>query len=452
VSGGLFGRHRKLLFRSYLFLAAGLLLVAALLDFGFGYLQSSLDPGDELWLESSAALIELQLQNVPPDELEGAAAGLSQTLGFPVKLLGRDEIAVESGSVNGFKRLVDEDDNQFFLLDLPSIERVVYVGPVVPERESFLPRLLPPVFYLSILVIVGVWLRPLLKDLNLITASAQRFAADYREPLSTAEQAGQLTELASHLDDMSERVSGLIQNQKELIAALSHEMRTPLARIRFALAVIANESNGTSGENARLTEQLNGLANDVQEIDQLIATMLSYARLDHPDLQMNWQSVPIRSWIDEIREKVHDPAGRLSVQIDDDIDTAPMDPRLMSLGVSNLLNNASRYASREVICKIAADHGEFRIEVHDDGEGIPSEERASVFKAFKRLDDSRNRDTGGYGLGLAIVARIAALHGGSVDVSGSEKLGGACFVLRWRDLSPPDQSAEIIVNPLGPKA
>ena len=101
--------------------------------------------------------------------------------------------------------------------------------------------MLPPLFYLSIFIVVGLWLRPLLSDLNLITGAAQRFAADYREPLSTASGTSQLTSLASNLDEMSSRLSGLIRSQKELIAALSHEIRTPLARIRFALAVMGNK-------------------------------------------------------------------------------------------------------------------------------------------------------------------------------------------------------------------
>ena len=72
------------------------------------------------------------------------------------------------------------------------------------------------------------------------------------------------------------------------------------------------------------------------------------------------------------------------------------------------------------------------LSVEDDGKGIPESDRETVFKAFTRIDDSRNRETGGYGLGLAIVARIATLHGGAATVDESEELGGARFSLRWR--------------------
>jgi two-component system sensor histidine kinase RstB len=74
---------------------------------------------------------------------------------------------------------------------------------------------------------------------------------------------------------------------------------------------------------------------------------------------------------------------------------------------------------------------QYQIDVEDDGRGIPDSERESIFKAFARIDDSRNRETGGYGLGLAIVARIAALHGGNVIAGRSDSLGGAIFTLSW---------------------
>ncbi len=104
----------------------------------------------------------------------------------------------------------------------------------------------------------------------------------------------------------------------------------------------------------------------------------------------------------------------------------------MSLAVSNLLVNACHYANEKVRCTVRHNDGQYRIEIEDDGKGIPDSERESIFKAFMRIDDSRNRDTGGYGLGLAIVSRIAALHSGSVFATASEELGGAMFTLSWR--------------------
>ena len=116
-------------------------------------------------------------------------------------------------------------------------------------------------------------------------------------------------------------------------------------------------------------------------------------------------------------------------------DTMRMDPRLMELALSNLLVNATKYANSSVRCSSARENGDYLLTVEDDGRGVPQHERDTVFKAFTRLDDSRNRETGGYGLGLAIVARVAELHGGTASVDASPDLGGARFTLRWPESS-----------------
>lgn len=419
------GRHRQFLFRTYLFLVVGLFVTATLLDMSFEYLETTLSPKEDQWLAASFHLIERELAVVPEDQRKAVSERLSEDIGFGIQVLQTDDIVSTADSPASMATLVDAAGNTSYLRNAPSLNGLIRLGPIAQQRESLLLNMLPPLFYLSIFVIVGLWLRPLLKDLNLITGAAQRFAADYREPLSTAEDATQLTSLAKNLDEMSSRLSALIRSQKELIAALSHEMRTPLARIRFALAVLGN----TRGKD--MQEQLDELSDDVQEIDQLIATMLSYARLDHPDLRMTWQDVPLDPWLTQSLEKCRQPGKVISVEKGEASDELCMDPRLMGLALSNLLVNARHYAKENVRCTVRCNAGQYQIIVEDDGKGIPDSEREAIFKAFTRIDDSRNRETGGYGLGLAIVSRIAALHGGNVSAGQSDELGGAMFTLSW---------------------
>lgn len=419
----LFGGHRRLLFRSYLVLVAGLLAVAVVLQLGFDQLQSTSAPERDTWLEATLAIVEAELAAASPAERPDVARRLSATTGLTIQLLQKDEVA--SSSDVSLDTLVDDDGNSWHLYASEALDELIYIGPVAEPRENRLLRFVPVLFYLSIFVVVGLWLRPLLTDINHIAGAAQRFAADYREPLSTAGKTTQLTGLAQNLDDMSARLSGLIENQKDMIAALSHEMRTPLARIRFALAVMEDKATED------LSKRLGALNADVQEIDELIAAMLNYARLDHPDLNMHWQDVPLEPWLEQTVAKFRQSPIEIELAREDGLDTATMDPRLMALALSNLLGNASRYASGRVRVSLGRAGDGFSLGVDDDGSGVPDAERDAVFKAFTRVDDSRNRETGGYGLGLAVVARIAALHGGSVRVERSADLGGASFILRW---------------------
>ncbi len=420
----LFRGRNRLLFRSYLLLVGGLLIVAIVLDLGFSRLQSNEQPDTDRWLESTFRMIEFELQNTPREERAATTQAISEQLGIDVQLLEQDEVHINDMADQPV-RLVDTEGNTSYLHNATSIDAIIRLGPIAEPEDGLLLKLLPPLFYLSIFVLVGLWLRPLLKDINIIQTGAQRFAADYREPLATADKTTELKPLAKNLDEMAKRLSGVLRSQKELIAALSHEMRTPLARLRFALAV-----SGDKADKA-LKEKLAAMNDDVQEIDDLIAAMLNYARLDHPDIEMHWQNVPTSAWLGQIIEKNTTETIQLEGNTENAPETINMDPRLMELALSNLLFNATKYARKNVKSSLKQHGNSFELTVEDDGQGIPEEARENIFKAFTRIDDSRNRETGGYGLGLAIVARVAELHGGSASVSESTELNGARFSVRW---------------------
>jgi signal transduction histidine kinase len=416
--------ERGLFIRSYVVLAGGLLIVAMLLDLGFGALQARQERAADPWLVSTLRLMETSLVAVPADSRQDRAIELGRQLGMELDLL-------EAGDISGARpgdlpsELVDESGRVYYLWRSPALGGAIRLGPFEPHSESALVRLLPVLFYASILLIVGLWLRPLLGDLRVLTEASQKFASDYREPLDTAHRTTQVRSLARNLDDMSARVSQLIQSQKEMTAALSHEMRTPLARVRFAVAVLEGQVD------ERLHLQLRAVSNDVQQIDELISDMLDYARLDHPGLRMDWQSVDVAPWLSQVLASCPPHQRNVTTSRRDDLRSLWMEPRLMDLALSNLLANALRYARRNVHVEVARENGLCRLVVEDDGEGIPEAHRASVFHAFTRLDTSRNRETGGFGLGLAIVARIAALHRGRATAGVSASLGGARLALEW---------------------
>jgi two-component system sensor kinase ParS len=416
-------RHRGLFIRSYVALAGGLLIAAIVLDLGFEALQSRQERAADPWLVSTFQLMESQLAAAPPAGRDARAAELADKLGLDIHLL-------EAGEVSGAApaavphELESDDGRIYYLWNSAALDGSIRVGPFDPPRESWGVRLLPVLFYGSILLIVGLWLRPLLRDLRVLTSASQTFATDYREPLDTASQTTQLRSLATNLDDMSAKVSQLIQTQKEMTAALSHEIRTPLARVRFAAAVLEGQVD------EHLRDQLRAVNTDVQQIDDLISDMLDYARLDHPGMRMDCRDVPLEPWLRQVLASCPPHQRTLEVR-HDGLDSAWMEPRLMELAVNNLLANAVRYARQKVQLSVVRDHDVFRVVVEDDGEGIPESDRASIFRAFTRLDTSRNRQTGGFGLGLAIVARIASLHRGRAMAGSSADLGGAKLAVEW---------------------
>lgn len=417
-------QNRRLLFRTYLVFVGGLIVIATVFDLGFRYLQDTAAPEPRTWIESNFTLIEERLRAVPGEERAAAAAALGERLGIPVRVLPTDHVAQASDTGDAIVEVFDGDGRSSFLQRSAVLDAMLQIGPApgAMPAESALALLVPPLFYLSIFFFVGVWLRPLLHDLNRISEAAREFAGDYRRPIQVLEDTSSLHELAANLEDMSTRIRNLIQNQKELTSALSHEMRTPLTRIKFAIAVIQDRVDAS--------EELQSINQDVQEIDDLITTMLNYARLDHHDTKADFQLIPPDEWVQEIVGKFR--AAHNDLQIDCQALSVQirMDPYLMELALSNLLVNACRYARSQVSVRISGDQGRNELSVEDDGPGIPVAERQQVFRAFTRLDTSRNRSTGGYGLGLAIVARIAMLHGGVASAHESPS-GGARLVVSW---------------------
>jgi signal transduction histidine kinase len=418
-------RHRGLFVRSYVVLAGGLLVVAILLDLGFSALQSRQVRAADPWLVHTFQLMETQLAAAPASERAELASRLASKLKLEIDVLETTDISSAAPLESGPRELEDDDGRIYYLWHSDVLKGAIRLGPFEPARESLVVRFLPVLFYASILLIVGLWLRPLLRDLRVLTVASQKFATDYREPLDTASRITQLKSLANNLDDMSARVSQLIQSQKEMTAALSHEMRTPLARVRFAAAVLEGEVDES------LRGQLRAVNADVQQIDDLISDMLDYARLDHPGLRMVCQTVPLEPWLRQVLLSCPPHQKNVSTSQPGGIDTAWMEPRLMELALSNLLANALRYAKQRVNVTVMRDKDLYHLVVEDDGEGIPESDRTAIFGAFTRLDTSRNRDTGGFGLGLAIVARIAALHRGRVVAEASSTLGGAKLELQW---------------------
>ncbi|HEX7082404.1 MAG TPA: ATP-binding protein [Gammaproteobacteria bacterium] len=415
-------RHGRLLFRTYIVIVGGLVATAALFDYGFGRLQEARAPTTTGWVEGNLKLIERRLAEAAAEERPAVVEELERELGFPVRLLPLDAVVHVGETPEGTQELFDEKGRSTFFRPSATLGAALQIGPLPADSpQSRLMSLVPHLFYLSIFVLVGIWLWPLIRDVDLLTTAARDFAADYRQPMVTRDKAGTLEELAGSFDEMAARIRALIQGQKDLTSALSHEIRTPLARIKFAMAVIA--------QKAPIAAELESIGEDVHEIDRLIGAMLEFARLDHPDTEVRWQLTPIGELVEQAAGKCLLREGQ-RVEHDAPTGAVYMDPRMMDLALSNLLVNACRYAVHRVRIGFTSDAKNHVLAVEDDGPGIPEEQRDAVFKAFARIDDSRSRGTGGYGLGLAIVARIAALHGGTARAERSE-LGGARIVVSW---------------------
>lgn len=283
---------------------------------------------------------------------------------------------------------------------------------------------------LALVMLVGVltWVMWFWHDMRILNRAARRFGEGDLDVRAKVSRHSNLQAQVQVFNSMADRIQDSIVAQKDMINAVSHELRTPIARLDFGLEILRQRGPGEDS-SARIA----ALKDDIRELDGLVTELLGLARLDQLTAPPALQAVSLRLVLDSLAASCVDALQVRSIALDIAVDPAAdrihVEPRLLARAVQNLLGNAIRHAVRRVACGArVTPAGDIEIHVDDDGAGIASADRERIFDPFVRLDDSRNRATGGFGLGLAIVRRIARLHGGHVDVQTSP-LGGARFTL-----------------------
>jgi signal transduction histidine kinase len=209
--------------------------------------------------------------------------------------------------------------------------------------------------------------------------------------------------LAQAFNQSSERIAGLVQQQRRMLQSASHELRSPLARLRMALELLADPE-----QPAELRERLSvDAAGDVEELDQLIGDLLLAARLTDSELPRDFSAV-------DLGPILREEAARVNAEVQTTALMIQGNRRMLRSLVRNLLENARRYGKDPVRLTLARTGDELSLCIDDAGPGIVESERERIFEPFYRPPKHRETQDGGVGLGLALVKSIAEHHGGSV--------------------------------------
>lgn len=299
-----------------------------------------------------------------------------------------------------------------------------------PPQTSYL--LYSSLFFILLSIPLALWVWPLWRDLNALKAATQTLHGD--GSLSKVELSAHspLKPIADAFNQLSLKIKQLLLNKRELTGAVAHEFRTPLARLKFALAL--KPQVGASPWKA--------MREDVDELESLVQEMLDYSSMETSAPEMDMSEIPLKQISEDIVNKMaYQHSIHLHVEGHDHIVLA--DAHFVQRSLQNLLQNALRYAHQEIVIRILRQHNTVIIHVDDDGPGIDEQMSERIFDPFFRPDSSRDRLRGGAGLGLAIVRRIQQWHGGTCTVETSP-LGGARFILTYPALdslpNPPSSS------------
>jgi signal transduction histidine kinase len=256
-------------------------------------------------------------------------------------------------------------------------------------------------FMLLVIVILVVYVaRVTVRPLTGLARAAHDMAVDLNHPPLLEEGPIEVQEAVRAFNTMQKRVREGIEERERFLAAVSHDLKTPLTRLRLRAEMLPNQ------------QVRDDIQRDVAEMQILIDETLDFLRgraVDEPLQQIDLVAL-VESVVDDVWH-----SDRVSVQVPDALRFKGR-PMALKRALSNLLENAIKYGDQaHIVLKNHKDRVVFSVE--DGGQGIPDDKLEAVFEPFFRLEDSRNRDTGGSGLGLAIVRLVAQSHGGEVVLS-----------------------------------
>jgi two-component system sensor histidine kinase RstB len=414
--------------------AALLLLVQALMHVAVSEVT---DDYARRFMRGTVDLLVHELAPLDESARASRVRELDERFAYPVALVPEATLppAVRAALARG--ELAVSGLNRRVHAALPGVPaQVLELGPLDPDWNPEHRLRLPRELWLQgavALLLAGVvgclsWLllRPAWRDLRALRRAADALAGGHFDTPLPALSSRLFSPVGEAGRAALTRLGAALAAQRELTGAVSHELRTPLARLRFAIDALAVEE-----DPARREDAAQACERDIDELDALIDASLVFARLDLGA----WQARPepgdlaallaheARTLAPLLEGRALDTTLALPGPVD-------FDARLLPYAVRNGLRNAARYARGRVGLSAWREGGDVLVAVDDDGEGIPPAQREAVFQPFRRLDRSRDRASGGFGLGLAIVARVMQQHGGRASAEDSP-LGGARLLLRW---------------------
>lgn len=277
-------------------------------------------------------------------------------------------------------------------------------------------RLLVSMFVLltAILAVAFFAIRYVLRPVKWMNTGVQEVARGnlkHRVPLKNSDE---LRDLAAAFNDMTSRIEDMLHTKDRLLLDISHELRTPLTRMKVALEFLPE---------SRARQSLQA---DIVEMEKMVSGILETARLRHKYAELKKQPADLVALLKQTAAAFENrPPGIQTVDLPAGL-SVPVDPRQIKTVFENVLNNAVKYSGSEsdpVKISLERRASEVVVRIEDHGIGIPPEELAHIFEPFYRVDKSRSKDTGGYGLGLSLCRTIMEAHGGKIEVQSRLKEG-----------------------------
>lgn len=271
----------------------------------------------------------------------------------------------------------------------------------------------------------------LTRPIRRLRLAAQRMAEGDLSVRVGGKGKDEVAELARDFDVMAERLREMLESQKRLLSDVSHELRSPLARLRVALELLE--------KNNDRERALQRIGKEADELEGLVSNLLSLARLESGQSVLERKRLSLRQILQNVVNDADFEAGARGRQvtlINGDDFILEGDPVLLRAAIENVVRNAVRHTCEQSTVEVRLDTSPegATVEVCDHGDGVPETELSRMFEAFTRIGEARDRNSGGFGLGLSITGQVVAAHGGRVSATNRPE-GGLCVLLHFNHIN-----------------
>jgi len=390
----------------------------------------------------SALLILNELGRYPKNLRDKTLANINKRFGFDVSMIKQTQLSLDNAQkrqlnrgeiVVNFNNTVSTNPSVDVYAKVGNSGLILHLGPIATFQWYPLSLILPLIGLATVILLIISYLiiHSLEKKLRTLENGIKQAGTKEAKAIQLDGDDG-FSRMALSVNDMMQRIDSLLSQQKQLTHDISHELRTPIARVLFRLENLQHEHFEESDKN------IVGMRKDLQVLNKMIDEILTYAKLDSMNTANKEQGILLTSF--DLAFSIRNLIAELSTQfpsiqfITDIIDppsSVQADKTRLLRAIENLLINACRHCNKRILIRFStASDTEWGLTIEDDGQGIPPQHRDRIFHPFVRIDESRARSLGGFGLGLSIVHKTVLLHSGKIEVGISQQLEGAAFTIQ----------------------
>ncbi|MCF2856244.1 HAMP domain-containing histidine kinase [Pseudoalteromonas sp. SMS1] len=419
----------------YLSLLTGVIISIIVLGWLIDTLNEQTSPDDDSFFWQAKLLVGIanQASSTPVNERLAFVKKAGEDFALTISYHSGASLALPSEVTEQMYRpqglLIDSDEGYFYLLKSTPQLKPDYIELQLekpPERNSY-DVLLTLAFYSGVCALMWFVLAPLAKRLSVLTHAAKQFASGDLNTRIEVNHFTYIKDVELTFNRMANQIEKLLAENKLMASSLSHDIRTPVACLRFGFDAAMEED-----DIHEVHQLLQRMEKDLDQMEDMLSSYLSFATLEQKSHLLKFEPIKLNGYIADVVTQMHPKMSKkgitANISIDPDL-RIEADLHWLARAISNLLSNACDFANMQLFVSAKQHEHEIEINVEDDGPGIEQENWRKVFNPFFQEQGHRNRAGKSYGLGLAIVAKVVDWHHGKAAVSRSELLGGAKFTL-----------------------